>query len=109
MSPENTQAQSVEGSTRDQIRLRPQPFVKPSGHLLGRLVGEGDGTNPLGREIQLRDEVLDAAYQTERLSGPGSGQNQRGAQGRFDRVALSWKRLEVHALDVETSFRQTDF
>src|SRR5205823_4530728 len=62
-------------------------------HLVGGLVGEGDGQDRERVDVVVADEVGDAVGQDARLPRPGSGHDEDGAVGGRHRLALD--RVEV--------------
>jgi hypothetical protein len=62
--------------------------VHALAHLLGGLVGEGDGQDGVGRDAFLGDEPGDAAGDDAGLARAGSGQNEQGAFSGLDGGAL---------------------
>jgi hypothetical protein len=62
-------------------------------HLVGRLVGEGDGQDLEGRDPLFLDEPRDAVRQHARLARPGTGHDQERTAGVGHRLPLD--RVEV--------------
>ena len=60
-------------------------------HFAGGFVGEGDGQDIAGVDTLL-DQARHARGDDARFARPGAGQNENGALGRFDRLAL--RRIE---------------
>jgi hypothetical protein len=96
MFAQDPQAQGVEGAAGDRVGSLAQAGVEPRCHLFGGLVGEGDGTDPLGSELPGCDEVIDPADQAERLAGAGTREHERGTQRRLYGVLLATKGFEIH-------------
>ena len=67
----------------------PEQPLHPFGHLLGRLVGEGDGQDLVGAEALLSDQIGDAVRQGSRLAGARAGDDQDGPFGVKDRLSLN--------------------
>jgi hypothetical protein len=58
------------------------------GDLPSGFVGEREGAEPIGAELQLLDEIPNALDEAERLPRPGSGEHKEGRGLRLDRLAL---------------------
>ena len=61
----------------------------PGAHLVGRLVGEGDGEDRLRRYVEIADQVGDAVSEDPGLAGPGSGHHQDRSFGGCHRFSLA--------------------
>ena len=69
-----------------------EDFFDALGHLLGGLVGEGDGEDGVGRDAALLNEIGDAVGDDAGLAGAGAGEEEHGAIDGEDALAL----LRVH-------------
>ncbi len=65
-----------------------EEFVDALGHLVGGLVGEGDGEDGVGRDAALLDEIGDAVGDDAGLAGAGAGEDEHRAVDGFDGFAL---------------------
>ena len=72
-----------------------EDLVDALGHLLGGLVGEGDGEDGVGGDAALFDEVRDAMRDDAGLAGAGAGEQQHGAVDGLDAFAL----LRIHVFE----------
>ena len=70
-------AQAVEGADPHAAHRDRQHRVEPRQHLLGRLVGEGDGQHAARRELAGLDQPGDAGGEDAGLAGAGAGEDQR--------------------------------
>jgi hypothetical protein len=69
-------------------RLGVEQPVNAIPHLLGRLVGEGDGHDQVGVDPVVLDEMCDAAGKDTRLAGAGTCEHEKGALDVLDRLSL---------------------
>ena len=78
----------------------------PLAHLVGRLVGEGDGEDGVGWDLEVADQVGDPMGQHPRLARPGSRHDQQRPVGGGDGLALArvepFEERRVGGLPVET-------
>ena len=87
---EQPDAEAVKGA--DPHALGRQQIVDPAAHLLGGLVGEGDGQD-LIRPDPFVDEMGDAAGDDARLAAAGPGEDEQGAFGAQHRFALGRRQV----------------
>jgi hypothetical protein len=71
-------AKAVEGADPHAAHRDRQHRVEPDQHLLGRLVGEGDGEDATRRELAGLDQPGDAGRQDAGLARAGAGEDERG-------------------------------
>jgi hypothetical protein len=76
LAPKQTHAQAVEGRDPGPHRVIAQQPRGAHPHLLGRLVGEGDGQDSLRRHAAVEREVRDPVGNDPRLPAAGAGQDQ---------------------------------
>ena len=98
MVAQQAEAQRVQGTPGDVLGQRAHLALEPSGDLVGRLVGEGDGADAPRIESVPRDEPRDAGDQAVGLAGAGSGDDQHRAERGFDGLALGVGGLEAQAV-----------
>ena len=94
VAAEDAHAERVErGDLRPLLELLAQQGGRPLLHLVGRLVGEGDGQNPLGPDA-VADQLGDAIGDHAGLSGSRPRQHQQRPGKRVDGVVLGG--VQVH-------------
>ena len=74
---QDAQAGRVEGRDPHFVGRRADQLGHAAAHLVGRLVGEGDGQDAPGRGVARRHEVGDAPGQHPRLARAGAGHDQQ--------------------------------
>ena len=79
VAAQDAQARRVEGRDPHLSARGPDQLGHPVAHLLGRLVGEGDGEDPPRRRVAGGQQVGDAAGQHPRLARAGPGHHQQRA------------------------------
>ena len=77
----------MEGAAPKIYHTAAQQVPDPFHHFAGRLVGEGQEENAVGRDAVL-DEPSNAVGEGARLSGPRTSEDQAGPRGRGDRLIL---------------------
>ncbi len=84
-----------DASARSVERHEPEPAPGIAGqgagtrsHLLGGLVGEGDGEDPVGLDASGGQQPRDSVSQHPRLARPGAGEDQQRPARVLDRFAL---------------------
>ena len=94
MSRRRTRTQKLWKVARVGLRERgvAEDFFDALGHLLGGLVGEGDGEDGVGRDAALLNEIGDAVGDDAGLAGAGAGEQEHGAIDGEDAFAL----LRIH-------------
>ena len=101
----------MEGRHPDRLRGRAEEPGEPFPHLPGRLVGEGDGQDPVRRGDVGVDQALNAVDQHPGLAGSGSGQDQGRTGSVFHGRLLggiegeSGCRVALHIGSVRRGFR----
>ena len=86
--PEDPHASRVEGRDPHLLRHRTHQRADPRLHLVGGLVGEGDGQDLERADPVVADQVGDAVREHPRLARPGAGDDQQRAVGVGDRLRL---------------------
>jgi hypothetical protein len=84
MRAQEAVAQAVEGADPHAAHVDRQHGGEPGHHLLGRLVGEGDGQDAAGRDLAGLQQPGDAGGQHPGLAGAGAGEDQGVAGGQRD-------------------------
>ena len=87
-------AEGVEGAAFDRPGAVAERGLEAFGDFLRGFVGKGDGADPRGIEALALDQEADALDQAEGLPRPGAGQDEHGAEGRLDGLALAGRRRE---------------
>ena len=96
VAAQDADAEAVEGRERGLGERRvAEDFVDALGHLLGGLVGEGDGEDLVGGNAALFDEVGDAMGDDPGLAGAGAGEQEDRAVHGLDALLL----LRVHVVE----------
>jgi len=85
---EDTRSESVEGAHPHPPGGSAQQFADPLPHLPRRLVGEGDGEDPIGRHTVLEHQMCDAGRQYPCLPGSRAGQHERRTVDVLDGLSL---------------------
>ena len=88
VAPQDADAHGVEGSDRQLARIRSEQLHHALAHLAGRLVGERDGEDALGRDAADGDQIGDATRQHPRLAAARSGQHEQRPLGALDSELL---------------------
>ena len=88
VGPQDAPAHAVEGGHPHAAGVRPHQGIEALPHLVGRLVGEGDGKDLPGVHAQILHQVGDTVGEHPGLAGTGTGQHQQGAFGAEYRFAL---------------------
>jgi hypothetical protein len=83
-------AQGVERRDPHAPTVHAEQRFDARAHLLRRLVGEGDGQQPIGLAQPLADQVSDAVGDDTRFPGPGAGQDQQ-RPGRMENGFLLFR------------------
>jgi len=82
-------AQRVEGGEDDSLAvLAADDMLHPLLHLLGGLVGEGHGEDPVRRHLEVQDQVGDPVGDDAGFSGAGAGQDEQRPFGVLYRGEL---------------------
>ena len=93
VAAEDAHAEAVEGGEQGLgERGVAENFVDALGHLLGGLVGEGDGEDGVRGHASFLDEIGDAVRDDASLAGACAGEQKHGAIDRLDAFAL----LRIH-------------
>ena len=96
---QDTHAQRVEGRYRDAFGIGLAVLKQlghPLLHLLGRLVGEGDGKDAVGRDTALFNQIGNFLRDDARLPRTGTGQHEQRTIEIADGLALSGVELGGH-------------
>src|SRR3990167_6981167 len=92
---QQTVAQAMKGADPHAAHVHRQHGGQPRHHLLGGLVGEGDGQDAAGRGLAGREQPGDARGEHARLARTGAGQDERMARRQGDgSELLGVERLE---------------
>ncbi len=93
VAAQHAHAEAVEGGEqRLGERAVAEDLVDALGHLVGGLVGEGDGEDGVRGHAALLDEIGDAVRDDAGLAGACAGEQQHGAIDGLDAFAL----LRIH-------------
>ena len=88
LAPEQPRAQRVERRHPHAAAVFAKQRLDARPHLLGRLVGEGDGEHFVGPRVSVAHEICDAAGDDPGLAGPGAREDEQRAADVQHRVAL---------------------
>ena len=88
MAAEDASPYGVEGPSPEAGGLFPELLPDPVLHLPRRLVGEGDGEDPMGRHAVVTDEVADSGGENPSLPRPRSRKHQKGSLKMLHRLPL---------------------
>ena len=88
LAPEQAGRERVEGPDPEAGRIAPEELRDPVLHLARRLVGEGDGEDPVGGDSMALDQAGDAGGEHAGLPRPGPGEHQQRPMDVLHRLAL---------------------
>ena len=90
LRPEDPETARVQGPPLHHAALGAELAAEPLGDLIGGLVGEREGEDPVGRDAVPGDVVADAADQAEGLPGTGPRDDKHGPGRGLNGNALFW-------------------
>ena len=93
VGPQHAQAGRVEGRDPHLVGGRPDELDHPGPHLVGRLVGKGDGQDPPRRRVTGRHQVRDAPGEHACLARAGPGDDQQRSAAVLHRGPLGERQV----------------
>src|SRR5262249_47794680 len=103
--PQQGVTEGMDGATGEGVSLGPQCAAEPHGDFLSRLVGERDCADPICRDTEVSDEILNSFDQTPRLPCTWAGEHEHRTQRSLDGTSLLGRWFEGHALPPSRSAR----